>query len=156
MKREIWLLILFLACFEIGMVAVWFSTMEKEHSEIVSAIQEQTAEQTKMQQSIDQLFYDMGENMGTFGISYYCPCEKCVGEESITKSGVQLEPGMCAVDTNVIPMGSKLLIGGQVYTATDTGPDIVGKRIDICVATHQGAIDLGRKEYEVWLLKGVN
>jgi len=140
-----------------------FRTLEDENSKIISTIQEQTAQQVEIQKSIDQvqesieqLFYDTGENMGSFGISYYCPCEKCCGPTAITTSGAKLKPGMCAVDTSVIPMGSKLLINGKVYTATDTGPDIKGKRIDVCVATHQQAIDLGRKTYQVWILKGVN
>lgn len=156
MKKEIWLLILFVAVLEGGLCATWFGMMEKEHSEIITAVQEQTAEQVELQQSIDQLFYDMGESLGGFVVTYYCPCEECVGETSITTSGLQLEPGMCAVDPSVIPLGSKLLINGQVYTATDTGPDIMGNRVDLCVATHEQAIDLGVKTYEVWLLKGVN
>jgi peptidoglycan DL-endopeptidase CwlO len=108
----------------------------------------------ELQQSINQLFLDLGEDLGNYTITYYCPCELCCGEESITTTGTQVAPGQCAIssDSN-IPLGSKLLINGKVYTATDTGP-FEGKHIDICVENHQYAIDLGTDEYKVTVLKG--
>lgn len=54
-----------------------------------------------------------------------------------------------AVDPEVIPLGSEVLIDGQVYIAEDVGGAIKGQKIDIYCNSHQTAINLGKFEREV-------
>lgn len=83
-------------------------------------------------------------------ITYYCTCKKCCGKsDGITRSGVIATPYVtCAVDSNIIPLGSDILIDyedGEIHymKADDTGYGINGSAIDICVATHEEALNLG-------------
>ncbi len=58
----------------------------------------------------------------------------------ITATGLPAQPGVVAVDPNVIPLGSKLYIPGVgMVRAADTGGAIVGNRIDICVSSESAA-----------------
>lgn len=93
------------------------------------------------------------ENIGSFKITYYCPCGKCNGNtHRITASGNKLVPGISiAVDKRVIPLGSTVLINGKEYIAHDTGSAIKGNRIDICVSSHSEALQLGKTTATVYV-----
>lgn len=95
------------------------------------------------------------KNIGTFKLSYYCPCARCNGNtRGITASGAKLKPGVSiAVDRRVIPLGSKVLIDGREYVAHDTGGAIKGNRIDVCVSSHAEALKLGRTTATVYVKK---
>ena len=76
-------------------------------------------------------------------ITFYC-CEKrphiCGTGTGITASGRRVTPYVrCAVDTDIIPLGSTIMIeynGEMVYLrADDTGPAVKGDHIDIAVPT---------------------
>ncbi|ARE64742.1 hypothetical protein A4V01_22110 [Erysipelotrichaceae bacterium I46] len=54
-----------------------------------------------------------------------------------------------AVDPNVIPPGSKVLIDGIVYTAEDVGGSIKGNIIDIWVGTEQNSFGVKYKEVRI-------
>lgn len=76
----------------------------------------------------------------------YCPCAKCNypygGKPSYL--GYPLGRGIAAVDPNVIPMGSRLIVPGYgTAIAADQGNAIKGNRIDLCFATHQEALNWG-------------
>ena len=90
---------------------------------------------------------------GEFTITAYCPCAICCGSwaDGLTVSGVPAEPGIVAVDPNVIPLGSALIIDGTEYLAADTGGSIKGNRIDICMESHTAALDFGAQEKKVWV-----
>lgn len=96
-------------------------------------------------------------NIGQFDLSFYCPCEKCVGKKKIIRTASGTKPKAnytIAVDTRIIPLGSILYIEGFGYfIAQDTGSAIKGNRIDIFVDSHQQALKLGRKKANVYLLK---
>lgn len=96
-------------------------------------------------------------NIGQFDLSFYCPCEKCVGKKKIVRTASGTKPKAnytIAVDTRIIPLGSILYIEGFGYfVAQDTGGAIKGNRIDIFVNSHQQALKLGRKKANVYLLK---
>lgn len=80
------------------------------------------------------------EYLGKFKLTGYCPCEKCCGEyaDGITATGTIAEEGRTiAVDPNVIPLGSKVLIDGHIYIAEDTGSAINENRIDIFKSHHE-------------------
>lgn len=90
--------------------------------------------------------------IGEFVITHYCTCEKCCGKsDGITASGKMAKPNYTvAVDTTVIPLGTMLNINGQLYLAEDKGGAIKGNRIDICVNSHEEAIQLGKYTADVF------
>lgn len=95
--------------------------------------------------------------LGEFEITHYdAECIKCCGKtDGITASGKKARPHQTvAVDTEVIPLGSLLNINGQIYIAEDRGGAIKGNRIDICVCSHEEALNLGRYTAGVYLLEG--
>ena len=96
-----------------------------------------------------------GESLGKFVITAYCTCKICCGIYSghnRTASGtVPTTNRTIAVDTDVIPFGTKVVFNGQVYVAEDRGSAIVGKRIDLFFYTHKEATKWGKKTMEVFL-----
>jgi 3D (Asp-Asp-Asp) domain-containing protein len=91
-----------------------------------------------------------------FVATAYCPCEKCCGKtDGITASGIKAMQGRTiAVDKNVIPLGSTVLIyiDGELYgifIAEDTGGAIKGNEIDIYFSDHTSAINFGVKQVRV-------
>lgn len=95
-------------------------------------------------------------------LTHYCICEKCCGKTpdhpayGITASGREAEPYVSvAVDPFLIPLGAYVLIDygdGNVLAgrADDVGSAIVGGRIDLCVSSHQEALELGVKTVDVY------
>lgn len=96
-----------------------------------------------------------GKSLGTFVITAYCTCRICCGVYSgnnRTASGtVPTSNRTIAVDTSVIPFGTRVVINGQVYVAEDRGGAIKGNRIDMFFMTHKEALNWGRKSMEVYL-----
>lgn len=92
-------------------------------------------------------------SLGEFTLTAYCPCEKCCGKwaNGITASGLTAEPGMIAVDPQIIPLGACVVIDGEEYLAADTGGAIKGNRIDIYMSSHNSALEYGVQTAEVWL-----
>ena len=93
------------------------------------------------------------EYLGTFTVTHYCPCEQCCGKtDGVTYSGVVAEEGRTvAVDPEVIPLGSVVIIDGQEYIAEDIGGAIKGNRIDRYMDNHQEALNAGVVQAEVWI-----
>ena len=58
-----------------------------------------------------------------------------------------------AVDPSIIPYGSRVLVGGYVFIAEDTGSAIRGRHIDLFMDTHEVAMQFGRREGEVFLIR---
>ena len=96
-----------------------------------------------------------GENLGVFDLTYYCACEICCDVETgITATGTPVVEGRTiAVDPSVIPYGTQVIINGHVFTAEDCGGAVRGNHIDIYVNDHQTALELGRNQAEVYLVK---
>lgn len=96
-----------------------------------------------------------GESLGKYVITAYCTCRICCGVYSggnRTASGtVPTTNRTIAVDTSVIPFGTRVVINGQVYVAEDRGGAIKGKRIDMFFYTHKEALRWGRRTMEVYL-----
>lgn len=96
-----------------------------------------------------------GDSLGKFVITAYCTCRVCCGVYSggnRTASGtIPTSNHTIAVDTSVIPFGTKVVINGQVYVAEDKGSAIKGKRIDMFFMTHSEALRWGRRTVEVYL-----
>ncbi len=73
---------------------------------------------------------------------------------SPTASGVWPDEGVVAVDTAVIPLGTKLYVDGYGYArALDTGRDIVGSRIDLFMKSEDQALNWGVKRVKVYILE---
>lgn len=94
-------------------------------------------------------------------VTHYDCCVECCGKaDGITASGVRATPGVTvAVDPDVIPLGADVLVDygdGEIcyYRADDTGSGVVGNHIDLCVADHQTAVQLGRRTATVWWTGG--
>ena len=126
--------------------AVWATrVLEDEYEEVVdfsSDIGDQNA-------TIEMY----GEELGEFKITYYCPCELCNGSNAgQSATGAPLIQGRTiAVDPNVIPYGTQVIIGGHVFTAEDCGGAIKGNRIDIFVNEHAVCEALGTMNAHVYL-----
>ena len=96
------------------------------------------------------------EYIGECTVTHYC-CELyahiCGDGDGLTATGIPVTPGVVAVDPEVIPLGSTVIIDGQAYLAADTGGAVRGSHVDIAVATHQEALELGTRTAEVWVVE---
>ena len=80
----------------------------------------------------------------TYKITAYCPCSKCCGKTSgITASGTKATAGRTVAASSKFAFGTKLNIGGHIYTVEDRGGAINGNKIDIFVNTHAEALQWG-------------
>ena len=119
-------------------------------SERDDAIQEYEA----LMNSLPELHY-----MGEFKITYYCPCESCSGEWG-TALAYPCEDNhkampyhSIAVDPDVIPIGSTVVINGIYYTAEDVGSAVKGKIIDVYVESHEETIRNGVDYENVFIVE---
>lgn len=93
----------------------------------------------------------------------YCSCVKCCGvwskdhsshqdtdyEQHTTLGTVPTAGRTIAVDPEVIPLGSKVVLNGHEYVAEDTGSGVKGNHIDVYFDSHEAALDWGVKTLEV-------
>ena len=107
---------------------------------------------------IEQALLARSHKIEDVTITFYC-CEArphiCGTGTGITASGRRVTPYVsCAVDTDIIPLGSTIMIeynGEMVYLrADDTGSAVKGNHIDIAVQGHQEALSLGVKTADIW------
>lgn len=96
-------------------------------------------------------------------VTAYCSCPKCCGiwskdhpsrqgtdYEQYTTSGTVPTAGRTiAVDPDVIPLGSKVVLNGHEYVAEDTGSGVKGNHIDVYFDSHEAALDWGVRTMEV-------
>ena len=110
---------------------------------------------------ISRYVYGSDKYLGIFEITGYCNDEKCTGKNigdkgyGITKSGKVAKWGTVAVDSKIIPLGTKLKIEGFdiIFTSEDIGSAIKKNKIDIWFPTHQDALNWGRQKRKVWIIK---
>ena len=95
------------------------------------------------------------ESIGRFTLTAYCPCEKCCGNnKGITATGTKAKAGhTIAVDSKIIPYGTKVYINGITYTAEDCGGGVKGRHIDVFFNTHAEALEFGRQTATVYRRK---
>ncbi len=96
-------------------------------------------------------------------VTYYDCCAACCGkDDGITYSGTRAMPyETCAVDPDVIPLGSAVTVDygdGELrhYRAEDVGGGVNGNRIDICVSSHGEALELGVRTATVYWMEAEN
>ena len=79
-----------------------------------------------------------------YKVTAYCPCSKCCGKATgRTASGTTATPGRTVAAAANFSFGTKLNIGGHVYTVEDRGGAINGGKIDIFVSSHAEALQWG-------------
>lgn len=105
--------------------------------------------------------------VGVCEITAYCTCVKCCGiwsaEHPIrqgtgyvqkTATGtIPTEGRTVAVDKDVIPLGSIVIIDGVTYIAEDTGNAVKGNVVDIYFDSHEEAVQFGRRTAQVTYVK---
>lgn len=85
-------------------------------------------------------------NGETYKITAYCSCSKCCGKSTgRTASGTQATAGRTVAASSKFAFGTKLNIGGNIYTVEDRGGAINGNKIDIFVNSHSEALQWGVK-----------
>lgn len=80
-----------------------------------------------------------GSLIGKFQITHYAPTGNKTATGTVPKAGRTI-----AVDPDVIPLGTHVIIKGHEYIAEDTGGVIKGKIIDIFVNSEEEARNKGR------------
>ena len=79
-----------------------------------------------------------------YKITAYCPCSKCCGKSTgRTASGTKATAGRTVAASGKFAFGTKLNIGGHIYTVEDRGGAINGNKIDIFVNSHAEALQWG-------------
>ena len=94
--------------------------------------------------------------MSRFKLTAYCPCCDCSDDFYIeTATGTTAKEGRTiAVDPDVIPYGSQVLIGDTVYIAEDCGAKVTGDHIDIYFDDHSDVEAFGVKYCDIWIIEG--
>ena len=99
-------------------------------------------------------------SLGEFKLTAYCSCAKCCGKWAYNRPdgiiygaiGEELKEGYSiAVDPNVIPYRTKVIIDGKTYKAQDCGGAIKGNRIDVYMNDHNDALEFGVQYAEVFV-----
>lgn len=93
------------------------------------------------------------KSLGEFKISYYNGDGSAIEGGSNNCLGEPLEYGMIAVDTDIIPLGTKVIINGEEFIACDVGGGIHGNHIDMYIpnASQSDLNELGIDYYEVFI-----
>jgi 3D (Asp-Asp-Asp) domain-containing protein len=87
-----------------------------------------------------------------FAATAYC-------KGSTTTSGVAARTGVAAADPQLLPVGSVVNVAtgekkyNGVYTVMDTGPQVQGRELDLYIWSCNEALQFGRKEIEVTVLR---
>ena len=112
-------------------------------------VQVQKNIQTSRAASLPRTSTEVGSTTATvngeiYKITAYCSCSKCCGKSTgRTSSGTQATAGRTVAAPAKFAYGTKLNIGGNVYTVEDRGGAIKGNRIDIYVSSHSAALQWG-------------
>lgn len=153
----------------IGFLVFIVSVSTKEEPKDIAVRTTTQAEKNMQVLSVEEELPVRLEYIGNFRLTAYCPCSKCCGKWGknrpkdeagndivYTASGATAQANKTvAVDTNVIPYGTILLIDGQEYTAQDTGSKIKGQVIDIYFDNHVEAENYGCKYQEIYAVEVV-
>lgn len=99
-------------------------------------------------------------SLGEFKLTAYCSCSICCGIWDYDRPngivygaiGEELKEGYSiAVDPDVIPYRSEVIIDGSTYKAQDCGGAIKGNRIDVYFEDHNDALEFGVQYKEVFV-----
>ena len=119
--------------------------VEEDYRKLVDGYNDLNEAYSKLKVEYDNL--PKWRAIGIYKITNYCGCYECNGQwvGSPTKLGTNYVDGRTVgVDTDYIPLGSKIMIDGHVYVAEDTG-SFSGQVIDVYVDDHS-KFDMKYKE----------
>lgn len=162
-------------------ISIVFRVPETEPAK--AYISEESTTEQFMQLSLEKEVFHVEQNVveeeptepktryiGDFVLTAYCSCGICCGEYAnnrpIDENGRKIVYGSLgekltsgysiAVDPNVIPYGSEVIIDGRNYKAQDCGGAIKGNRIDVYFDNHQEALNFGRQTKGVEIVESTN
>lgn len=151
-KEKIWLIILALVLLICAMIGSYIDGYKngKEEGQIVVRYIESANEERELELV----------SLGLFETSAYDADYECCGKLPTdpnygkTATGTRATANRTiAVDPTVIPYGTEVVIYGQIYIAEDTGGAIKGNKVDIYFNTHEEALQYGRRQVEVFVLR---
>ena len=133
----------------------------RQNEEIAEAELEQNTEEIGLEQYEERPREDLVETsrgavryaeVMSMEATAYLPADG--GGSGITAIGVPATYGVVAVDPGVIPLGTRLYIPGYGEAlAADTGGAINGYKIDLCMESYSQAMQFGRRNVTVYVLK---
>lgn len=137
--------------------------IEKIVAETTDTYQYQLQELSRNEAGSDS---SCNEYLGEFILTAYCSCDQCCGiyaynrptdergnQIIYTASGAIAKPNhTIAVDPDVLPYGTSVLINGVTYVAEDCGEGVKGNHIDIYFDNHDEALQFGRQIGDVYLV----
>jgi 3D (Asp-Asp-Asp) domain-containing protein len=150
------IMLAFLGAFNFGFESG--KAQEKETTEIQEVVtcvevesQPMETEPTTYEETTEETTESEFTSLGVFEVTAYCGCEKCCGKsDGITATGTKAEEGRTiAVDPDVIPYGTVVMINGQEYVAEDCGGAVNGNVVDIYFDNHADALQYGRQTHEI-------
>ena len=133
------------------------STLKKLLATVLMSLALVTLYETTIRDSDDStaLREEPGIVTGTwlsFSATAYC-------KGTTTFSGIRVRRGMAAADPRLLPIGSLVSVKTDtpkydgIYSILDTGPKIKGRILDIYMWSCYEALDFGRKQIEVNILR---
>lgn len=126
------------------------TSTSQSSQETVSTSTEQSSapSSTVAQESQQTSSGNGGTYLGRFRLTGYCPCAQCCGKaDGITASGTTATAGR-TVAMGGVPLGTKLMINGTVYTVEDRGTSY--GHVDIFFNTHGEALQFGSGYADVY------
>lgn len=150
-------------------------TQETKSEEVQDAQKQEVVKETKPVTSRGSYVRDTSpvpteyEKVIQVKATAYCLCQKCCGKTpdnpgyGRTASGLKIVPGtgmkVIAVDTSVVPLGTKVFVEGLngagnygYAVAADTGSAIKNNKIDLYMDTHEQALSWGVKYVNLYIL----
>lgn len=141
-------------------------TKKEEKEVITTKVENKTKSEKTEVNNEESIAKDEKRSLGTFKLTAYCGCSKCCGQYAnnrpVDENGNEIVYGSIgrvlrqgtsiAVDPNVIPYDTKVVINGHEYIAHDTGGAIKGNRIDVYFSNHQEALNFGVQYKEVFVI----
>lgn len=150
-------------------------TQETKSEEVQDAQKQEVVKETKPVTSRGSYVRDTSpvpteyEKVIQVKATAYCLCQKCCGKTpdnpgyGRTASGLKIVSGtgmkVIAVDTSVVPLGTKVFVEGLngagnygYAVAADTGSAIKNNKIDLYMDTHEQALSWGVKYVNLYIL----
>lgn len=132
-------------------------TTETRAVELEDDLERMTTENKQLNAKVEKLERKLAEqpkrrSLGVFKLTAYYAGEDEWGDTIAKPCDGQHKARLkhtIAVDPNVIPPNSKVLIDGTVYTAEDVGSAIKGNIIDIWVGTEENSFGVKYKEVRI-------
>lgn len=145
-EKLIYIVGLILSC--VLFLAIGLSNAPEKHTETV--VERMVTEVKEVPPKADY------EYLGEFTVTAYCPYEDEYGNATARPYNgeyIAIEGITVAVDPEVIPYGSAVIIDGHSYIAHDCGGAVKGKVIDIYFDTVEAMNAWGKQTKEVYIKK---